>query len=266
MNDAFDDDLRTGVQVLMNDAPSPPEWERVRGAQARLRRRRQLGAGVLAVVAALLLVGLVGRAATKDATVVAGPSESGVHACGPYWVAVHTLVDPGPFLMDSNVDQAAFLVRSGDVADHVAREVGGDAAELAQRVIAVPEHSIGLLALRAMADEPAEARSLADSFAEAVLAAVDDIHRRENDRGRSVLEAHIAQLQSVIAAATGDEERTRELLVDLQTRQIQLEELAEAAARPKLYSQGSSEAFQVTRSQLDELFSLEADWRDPNDC
>ena len=262
MNDAFDDDLRTGVQVLMNDAPSPPEWERVRGAQARLRRRHNLRWGALGVLAVLLGVVLIGRQANvDDTTVVAGPpDDASQQGCGPYSVAVHTLFDsaiggrnPGPSTVTA--EQVAFLAKSGDVPDRVARELGGHPADLAERMVAKANSNLGTVEITARANTPGEARKLADSFAEGVLASVSDIHQRETDRARSVLQARIEQLEVV----TGDPRMT-----DLQTQLLELDQ--RALAGPTIYSMGSSEAFQVSKSQLDELFSPEADWRDSEDC
>jgi hypothetical protein len=265
MNEELDHEIRLGVQDLMDGAPPPPGWGQVDEARVRRLRRKHVGRGVVGLVAVLAVVGLVGRATSDDATVVAGPGQSD-DPCGTYWVAVHTLFDSSvsgraSYAMALNVEQAAFLAESGDVPDRVAAAIGGDAADLAARVEASPNPGLGTVEITAWAHDPREVEELADAFAEGVLTSVVDIQQRENDRERSVLEAKVAQVQSMIASATGEDER-RVLLEDLQKQQIRLEELEQrAAAGSNLYSMGSSEAFQVTGPQLEQLMADAESWR-----
>lgn len=254
MAETFDDDIRSGVRRLVDGAPDAPDWKRVKQTQLRRRRGRNLRWGALGVVAALLGVVLVGRQATDDQTVVAGPGEDAASIPCGVWIAVHTLFDSAVNTPDRNArlsitaEQAAFLAKFGDVPDRVAEAIGGDPADLAARVVAKSNPNLGTIEITVWADNPGEARQLADSFAEALLASVSDIQRREGDRERSVLETAIAQLE--LGTVTGDE------LSDIARKRLQLQELEQRlAAGSNIYSLGSSEAFQVASSQLTMLFS-----------
>jgi hypothetical protein len=216
------------------------------------------------MVLALLAVGLVARSLDDDATVVAGPDGS-ESACGTTWIAVHTLFDsavnsmpPGPFATVT-AEQAAFLVKFGDVPDRVAQRLGGDPADLVEQVVARPNTQLGTIEVTARADSPSDARRLADAFAEGLLESVQDIQRREIDRNRDVLEAAVQQLELELVGVLGTDSvsnATRERIQsDIIQQQIRLKELdLKAAEGSNIYSLGSSQAFQVTEEQLAKLF------------
>jgi hypothetical protein len=261
-----DDELRSGARGLVSDAPEPPDWSTIETARTLRRRRHAIALVGAAMVVALLAVGLVARSFDDDPTVVAGPDAPSSGAeCGTTWIAIHTLFDSThgtgdvPQFATVTPEQAAFLVKSGDVPDRVARALGGAPAELAARVIARPNIELGTVEVTARADSAAEARRLSDAFAEGLLASVQDIQQREIDRNRDVLEAAVQQLELELVGVVGTDpgsNATRERIQsDIIQMKIRLQELdLKAGEGSNIYSLGSSEAFQVTEEQLAELF------------
>ena len=242
----LDDNIRSAVQTLVADAPEPPSWEFVQATKARLRRRRNLTIGALVVVLLLAGVAVVGRVSDDDQTVVAGPIGSDVEGLPcEGWVAVHTLfdssanaqVDPTTLLATVTAEQAAFLVKSGDVPDRVAERLGGYPGDLAARVVARANTNLGTIEITAWADSAAGAQQLADAFAESLLASVSDIQQREIDRQRDVLNAAIRQLETDLAGVAGTDrtaDATRErLTTEISQKQVQLQELDQQARRAR---------------------------------
>jgi Mrp family chromosome partitioning ATPase/capsular polysaccharide biosynthesis protein len=216
------------------------------------------------IIAILALVG-----AAAGALLVPKPTERTQNEGGA-WIAVHTLFDssannragPNQALATVTAEQAAFLVKSGDVPDRVAKEIGGNPADLAAKVVARPNSNLGTIEITAQAPSPGEARKISDAFAESLLASVQDIQQREIDRQRGVLSSAIAQLQLELVGITADDrganaQRDR-LNSEISDKQVTLQELDQRAAQgSNIYSFGSSEAFQVTPSQLQSIFSAE---------
>lgn len=189
---------------------------------------------------------------------------------GGAWIAVHTLFDSSANTKANTAktvgavtaEQAAFLVKSGDVPDRVSKEIGGNANDLADKVVARPNANLGTIEITAQAASPGEARKLSDAFAESLLSSVQDIQQREVDRQRDVLNSAITQLELEVAGMTGDDRNTAstrdKLTTDISQKKVQLQELDQQAAQgSNLYSFGSSEAFQVTPAQLATLFSTQ---------
>lgn len=214
------------------------------------------------IIAILALLG-----AAAGAVLVPKP-EPKTQGQGTAWIAVHTLFDSSAnqkggqssTLATVTAEQAAFLVKSGDVPDRVAKQIGGNAADLASKVVAKPNANLGTIEVTAKGTSPGEARKVSDAFAEALLASVSDIQQREVDRQRDVLNSAINQLELDLVGVVGDgrsENQTRERLTnDISDKRVTLQELDQQAAQgSNIYSFGSSEAFQVTPDQLATLFS-----------
>jgi Mrp family chromosome partitioning ATPase/capsular polysaccharide biosynthesis protein len=229
-----------------------------------LRRRWRIIAilGILGAVAGALLV----PKPTSDQ-----PNQGGA------WIAVHTLFDSSANTKGNTAktvgavtaEQAAFLVKSGDVPDRVSKEIGGNANDLADKVVARPNANLGTIEITAQAASPGEARKLADAFAESLLSSVQDIQQREVDRQRDVLNSAITQLELEVSGMTGDDRNTAstrdKLTTDISQKKVQLQELDQQAAQgSNIYSFGSSEAFQVTPSQLATLFTAQTTGNNKN--
>jgi hypothetical protein len=221
------------------------------------------------VACAVVLFGAIAaiaRAGDDDTTVVAGPTGDTI-PCGA-WIAVRTLFDssannqtgPDQALATVTAEQAAFLVKSGDVPDRVARAAGGNPADLASRVVAKPNSNLGTIEITAWAETPQEARRLSDAFAQALLNSMQDIQQREIDRQRGMLDSEIAQLQLELVNVVGDDRaavalRDR-LTSEIGKKQVTLQELdQQAALESNVYSFSSSEAFQVTPHEWEELIA-----------
>jgi Mrp family chromosome partitioning ATPase len=224
----------------------------------RVLRRRWRIIAILAVLGAVAGAVLVPKPEPK------------VLGQGTAWIAVHTLFDSaannragqGSTLATVTAEQAAFLAKSGDVPDRVAKQIGGSASALASKVVAKPNANLGTIEVTAQGTSPGEARKISDAFAEQLLASVQDIQQREVDRQRDVLTSAITQLESDLGNVVGDgrsEGQIRErITADISEKRVRLQELdQQAAAGSNLYSFGSSEAFQVTPDQLATLFSGE---------
>jgi hypothetical protein len=288
MLDDHRDEIRSGVQSLVDASPPAPGWDRVLQAGRRRRSRRIVAIGTVVVLAALAGVALVSAEVGSDELIVAGPEDGRGEplGCGPHWIAVHTLFDSSANSRTPTVDvvaavtaeQAAFLVKSGDVPDRVAAAIGGDAAELVERVVVRFNANLGTIEITARGEDPGAARRLADAFADALLASVSDILQRAIDRDRDVWTAQIAQFERDLAGVVGDDrasDAARERLQGaIEELQVQLRELDQRAAQgTNIYSFGSSEPFQVTGTQLDTLmddrpqpgtrFMPEGDVREP---
>jgi hypothetical protein len=264
----LDDDIHAGIQLLVTDAPEPVEWDVVTRRQRLRRRRRTTLIGATAIGVVLLLIAGVAHVSRDDTTVVAGPvgGDLSIPPCGA-WIAVHTLFDssanarsdPGSTVGAVTAEQAAFLVKSGDVPDRVAQELDGDASDLTARVVARPNTDLGTIEITAWGEDPAEAQRLSDAFAEALLASVQDIQQREIDRQRDVLNAAITQLELELAGVVGDDRTavtSRERLsAEIADKEVQLQQLTLLVAHgTNIYSFGNAQAFQVTGSQIDTLF------------
>ncbi len=149
------------------------------------------------IIAILALLGAV-----AGAVLVPKPS-SNPQTGGGAWIAVHTLFDSAAnnkansakIVGAVTAEQAAFLVKSGDVPDRVAKEIGGNANDLADKVVARPNSNLGTIEITAQGPSPGEARKLSDSFADGLLASVQDIQQREVDRQtrRAQLRHHAAR-------------------------------------------------------------------------
>jgi Mrp family chromosome partitioning ATPase/capsular polysaccharide biosynthesis protein len=216
----------------------------------------------------IVILAVLGAAA--GAVLVPKPKPEGAAVGGTAWIAVHTLFDSsvnnktaGSSFATVTAEQAAFLVKSGDVPDRVAQEIGGNSADLSAKVVARPNSNLGTIEVTAQGTSPGEARKLSDAFAESLLSSVRDIQQREIDRNRDVLTGAIAQLELEVVGITGDDrvanlarERINAQIID---KRQQLQELDRRFAQgTNIYSFGSSEAFQVTPGQLDSLFNAEA--------
>ena len=123
------------------------------------------------IIAILALLGAV-----AGAVLVPKPS-SNPETGGGAWIAVHTLFDSSANSKNNasaktvgavTAEQAAFLVKSGDVPDRVAKELGGNANDLSDKVVARPNSNLGTIEITAQAQSPGEARKTADAFAEVV--------------------------------------------------------------------------------------------------
>ncbi len=261
----LDGDIHAGIELLVRDAPRPTDWDAVQRRHRLRRRRRTVLIGAVSVGVVLALIAAVARVSSDGASVVAGPAAD--VPCGG-WVAVHTLFDssantktPARSALPVGVtaEQAAFLVKSGDVPDRVAKELGGGAAELSSRVVVRTNPNLGTIQITAWGESASEARHLTDTFAESLLASVQDIQQRELDRQRDVLNYTITQLEIELAGVTVDDpgpatSRDR-LNADIAHTKTQLQELDQAAAQgSNIYSFGSSEAFQPSQDQLANLF------------
>jgi capsular polysaccharide biosynthesis protein len=141
------------------------------------------------IIAILAVIG-----AAAGALLVPKPKPNDNESRGGAWIAVHTLFDssvndrsPSGTFATVTADQAAFLVKSGDVPDRVAQSIGGSPADLASNVIARPNADLGTIEVTAKAPSPGEARKLSDAFAESLLESVRDTQIREIDRNRDVL-------------------------------------------------------------------------------
>jgi hypothetical protein len=261
MNDV-DQDIHRGLDRLTSDVPTAPEWAAIEQRGRVRRRRRTAIVGVACVVAVVVVIAAIGRVGDDQTTVVAGPTDTtafpGVVPCGS-WIAVHTLFDSSANQAGGDVvtvprvtaEQAAFLVKSGDVPDRVAREIGGDPTELASRITVTPNPNLGTIQIVAWAEEQRDARRLADAFAGSLLDSVQDIQQRELDRQRDVLNSVITQLELELAGTTGDDRSSAasrdRLTADISAKKVQLQELDQQAAQgSNIYSFGSSEAFRVT--------------------
>jgi len=219
-----------------------------------LRRRWQ-------IVATLAVLGAVAGALFVPSGQAA---DEGTNSAS--WIAVHTLFDSSSnvpadrkTIAKVTAEQAAFLVKSGDVPDRVAQNLGGNASELAAKVVARANENLGTVEVTAKAASPGEARRISDAFAEATLQSVGDIQHREIDRDREVHTSAIRQRELELVGIVGDDRgavTARErLLVDISERRAALQQLDQQAAQSSnIYSFGSSEAFQVTPDQLDTLF------------
>ena len=268
MDDHHRDEIRSGVQSLVDAAPTAPGWEHVVRAGRRRRARRVLAIGTVVVVAAFAGVALVSAEVGPDPLIVAGPEDtpSESFGCGPHWMAVHTLFDSSAntrardaVVASVTAEQAAFLVRSGDVPDRVAAAIGGDPAELVERVVARSNPSLGTLEITAWGQSPGPARRLSDAFADALLASVSDIQQRAIDRDRGVWTAQIAQFERDLAGIVGDDRASvaaRERLQGaIEELQVQLRELDQRAAQgSNIYSFGSADVVQMTADQVQALF------------
>jgi hypothetical protein len=264
--DDVDETIHDGLGSLTAGTPDAPEWSDIeRRGTARRRRRTAVIAGA-SVVVLFVAVAAIARVGDDDTTVVAGPTET--IPCGA-WIAVHTLFDssanskagPNQTLATVTAEQSAFLVKSGDVPDRVARRFGGNPADLASHVVAKPNSDLGTIEITAWAGTADKARALSDAFAEELLGSVSDIQQREIDRQRGVLNDTIAQLQLELTGITGDDrgavaQRDR-LNSEVSDKQVALQELEQRAAQggSNIYSFGSSEAFQVTADQWDALYA-----------
>jgi Mrp family chromosome partitioning ATPase/capsular polysaccharide biosynthesis protein len=216
------------------------------------------------IIAVLAVLGAV-----AGALLVPKPKPEGATAGGTAWIAVHTLFDSSvnnrsrdSGFATVTAEQAAFLVKSGDVPDRAAKEIGGNPADLAADVVARPNSNLGTIEVTARGPSPGEARKLSDVFAESLLSSVQDIQQREIDRNRDVLNAAISQLELELVAVLGEDRpaaTARERINgDISQKRQQLQELDQRAAQgANIYSFGSSEAFQVTPNQLDTLFSTD---------
>ncbi len=191
------------------------------------------------------------------------PKLDGTNAAA--WIAVHTLFDSSVNTNNSNslgsvnAEQASFMVTSGDVPERVSQELGGNASDLASRVVARANEKLGTVEITAKATSPGEARKLSDAFAQSLLQSVADIQQREITRQREQLTVAIEQLRTDLANVQGEDrpqQAARErYLEDISQREIEMRALDQAAAAGSpMYSFGSSEAFQVTPSQLDTIF------------
>ena len=180
----LDDDIHAGIHLLVSDVPEPVEWDVVTRRQRLRRRRRTTLIGATAIAVVLLLIVGVARVSRDDSTVVT--NDGTALPCGA-WVAIHTLFDssansranPAQTVGAVTAEQAAFLVKSGDVPDRVANELGESATDLTAKVVARPNTQLGTIEITAWGDDPSEAQRLADTFAEALLASVRDIQQRE---------------------------------------------------------------------------------------
>lgn len=178
------------------------------------------------------------------------------------WIAVHTLFDSSSNLRASDrrgiatvtAEQAAYLVKSGDVPDRASQAIGGNASDLASKVVARSNANLGTIEITAQAPSPGEARKLSDAFAEALLDSVREIQQRETTRNRDILTSAISQLEAELAIM-GDERGRERIVADIAEKRLALQELDQRAQQgPNIYSFGSSEAFQVTPDQLNQLF------------
>jgi hypothetical protein len=266
----IDESINDGLDSLTADAPVAPEWSDIEKRGAVRRRRRT---AVIAAACALVLfvaIAAIARVGDDDTTVVAGPTGDSI-PCGA-WAAVATLVDssadkkagpaiPNQTLATVTAEQSAFLVKSGDVPDRVARAVGGNPADLASHVVARPNSNLGTIEITAWASTADEARALSDAFAEALLDSVSEIQQREIDRLRGLFNDTIAQLQLELANVVGDDPAAvaqRDVLNDeIKRKQVTLQELDQRAAQgSNIYSFGSSESFQLTRDRLDQMSAV----------
>lgn len=262
-----DDSIQDGLGSLTADAPDAPEWSDIE--QRGVARRRRRTAVIAAACAVVLFVAIAAIARVGDddnTTLTAGPTADTI-PCGA-WIAVHTLFDssannqagPNQTLATVTAEQSAFLVKSGDVPDRVARRFGGNPADLASHVVAKPNSDLGTIEITAWAGTADKARALSDAFAEELLGSVSDIQQREIDRQRGVLNSAIAQLQLEVAGVVGDDrgavaQRDR-LSSEVADKQVTLQELDQRAAQgSNIYSFGSSEAFQVTPAEWDAMFA-----------
>lgn len=229
----------------------------------RVLRRRWRVIAILAVLGAV-----------AGALLVPKPSAQTNDPNAAKWIAVHTLFDSSVNTTSRsstgsatvNAEQAAFLVKSGDVPDRVAKAIGGSSADLAANVVAKSNANLGTIEVTAQGASPGEARKLSDAFAEALLESVGDIQQREGDRERNVLTAAIQQLEIDGAAVVGDDRAANaareSAQTDISRKKLQLQELDQRmAAGSNIYSFGSSEAFQVSPGQLATLFSTEPQTR-----
>jgi hypothetical protein len=260
----LDDGINAGIQLLVRDAPEPVEWDVVTRRQRLRRRRRTTLIGATAIAAVLLLIAGVARVSRDDTTVVAGRvgGDASLPPCGS-WIAVRTLFDssanarsdPASTVGGVTAEQAAYLVKLGDVPDRVAKELGGTATDLAARVVVRPNTNLGTIQITARGDDPAEVRQLVDTFAEALLASVQDIQQREVSRQAEVLNSAVDQLQLELAGIVGDDRTavaSRERLSGaVADKKLQLQELDQLAAQgSNIYSFGDAQSFQAGQGQV----------------
>jgi hypothetical protein len=265
MEDDFEGELRPGVKLLIDSAPSAPSWSTVNLVRSRRKRRRAAALGGGAVMAGLIGAGLVSRQVDNSEVVVATTHPDPQSPCVT-WIAVHTLFDastnpPDPVQAPDQVvtaEQAVFLATSGDVPDRVAARTGHDASDLVRHIAARANPDLGTIEITAWGDGPFEARELADHFAEGLLESVADILDDEIGREKLRLQSEIQQLEADLAGLEdnrpGPGTRGR-LQSEITQRQQQVNALDQrAAAGSNIYSFGSSEAFQVTADQLSSIF------------
>lgn len=256
----IDESIHRGLEQLMANAPDAPAWTAVERCARKRRHRRTAVVAVGCVVALAVAFTAITRLDDHDTVVVSGPSLTTI-PCGA-WYATHTLFDS---TMNSNgpaasppigavtAEQAAFLVKSGDVSDRVADELGGTPTDLASRVTVEANANLGTVRITAAGDSPEEAQRLADAYAGAALASVQDIQLREIDRQRDVLSSMITQLELELAGVTGNERdraAARErLATDISGKKVQLQELDQQAAQgSNIYSFGSAQPFKPSEA------------------
>lgn len=255
-----DEDIRRGLEQLAANAPTAPEWTAIERRGRTRRHRRTAVVAVGCVVALVVAVTAIARLRDDDTAVVAGPSAT-TTPCA--YIGVHKLFDSSMNGVHPvggvTAEQAAFLVKSGDVPDRVARELGGRADELADRVVVHSNPDLGTIEITASGASAVEAQQLADAFANALLASVQDIQLREIDRQRDVLTSMITQLELELAGVTGsdrDRAAARERLsADISARKVQLQELDQLAAQgSNIYSLGSSQAIPIGSAKFSSSF------------
>jgi capsular exopolysaccharide synthesis family protein len=139
------------------------------------------------VIAMLTLIGLL-------AAFITTPKDD-----GPNYQATHILVQDSTNSDAVSLARAAFLTTSGDVPNRVAKELNEDPRVVLQGVSAEPDETLNGLRITAVESSPARATKVADAFATALVASLDERTQAAQQIEVNEQQATIANLQAQLA-------------------------------------------------------------------
>ena len=141
------------------------------------------------VIAILTLIGLLAAALSWRAPVDG-------YAATRTLVIDDTAESSGPDVV--SLARAAFLSTNSEVLQRVAGAVGDDAADLSSRITATPDETLNGVLITATAATPKRAEKIATTFADELVAYLDELAEKQHQK-------EVGRAERALAAASGTE-------------------------------------------------------------
>lgn len=165
----------------------------------------------------LLACSLVGVLVGVASTAIGGQEKAQVS----FYLAKHTLQSTGGAV---NLDRAAALVTEGEVPRRAAAKLGEASPQvLASRVKAEPRPEVGFLYIAATGTDPQRSVQIADTFAEELVAYLDEQQRKADDASITRLTQRLADLEKEITDLDGQVKAARQSGVTSQADVLELQ-------------------------------------------
>src|SRR5262245_215925 len=224
----------------------------------RILRRRWLLIVVVAIAGAALGAGTA-LASSND-------EDSGRFYKATHLMFLDTTSEDSSSSAFKNLDQIAVLATTGDVPVEVGKKIGQDGRQSAEHIVVTTNSVTSTLDITAIAESPREAEEIADTFADELVASLNqkDQERFDERRDRVVtrldeIQAEIASFDAQVAGGGGDLVKAqRDALVNqYRLTYEQFQQLAENGSPVTLLSTlEAATAVPIGKSEYDERLQL----------